>query len=327
VRFLGYGIQPVTPPSRDLLLKKVRSSVWDKAVPSNNCIPEEQGDDVHLFTVNAGSHVHLSVDMEEAVRVTNVLCGFAGPQIALTAHSNVWRGEEDHRYKSVAEKLWDMWEPARDRAGVPPEPFESLEHYAERIGHMQPIYVKRNGLPIVLSQYDRFADYYSSETAVGQDLEGNPVDLQPLPEDLDLHNSCYWYTARISRYFTVENRVFDQQPPDGLLAAAALSLGLISALEEAEEELRQYSWEELRRGREEACRHGLAGRLDGQSLADVADRMVSIAEKGLRRRGRSEERFLDVLKHRLQAGRCPADEVADLVGAGGIEALVEARSI
>ena len=103
VRFLGYGIQPLTPPSQDLLFKKARSCFWEQALPSNQRIPRERGDDVHLFTVNAGSHVHVSIGPENAVRAVNVLNGFAGAQIALTAHSPIWQGRRDTRYLCVNE--------------------------------------------------------------------------------------------------------------------------------------------------------------------------------------------------------------------------------
>jgi len=87
VHFLGFGIQPLTPPSRHLLMKKSRSSVWEKVFKSNNHIPEQDGDDVHLFTINAATHVHVSVSQEEAIPLVNVLNGFAGAQIAVMANS------------------------------------------------------------------------------------------------------------------------------------------------------------------------------------------------------------------------------------------------
>ncbi|MBN1859294.1 hypothetical protein JW848_08830, partial [Candidatus Bipolaricaulota bacterium] len=92
VYFLGYGIHPVTPPSKRLLMRKGRTSVWDKVFRSNRHISEEDGDDVHLFTINTASHVHVSVPIKKAVAAVNVLNGFAGAQIALTADSNIWRG-------------------------------------------------------------------------------------------------------------------------------------------------------------------------------------------------------------------------------------------
>jgi hypothetical protein len=41
----------------------------------------------------------------------------------------------------------------------------------------------------------------------------------------------------------------DQQPPDALLAVSALTLGLVSALVEAKEELSSYDWQALRQMR------------------------------------------------------------------------------
>lgn len=327
VSFLGYGIQPVTGPSKKLLFKKERSSVWDKAVPSNHRIPQEKGDDVHLFTINAASHVHTSVRPEEAIAAVNVLNGFAGPQIALTAHSNVWQGREDGELKSVAETMWDWWEPARMRCGVPPKPFESLEDYVRTIGRMRPIYVKRDDGPVVLTEYDSFAEYYRTSEAVGRDLEGDEVPVVPAEKDIDLHNSCYWYTARISRYFTVENRVHDQQPPGQLVCVAALTLGLVSALDDAWEALSDYSWDELRDARRRACREGLAGANGGPSLVELAERMLDVAGRGLARRGLGEEAFLDPLHDRLAARTCPADEVSEIFQDGGIDGLVAARAL
>ena len=326
VRFLGYGIQPVTPPGRQLLLKKERSCFWDRAMPSNRLIPPEEGDDVHLFTVNAGSHVHVSVAPQQAVKAVNVLCGFAAAQIALTAHSNVWGGPTNG-YKSVAEKLWDWWKPAEGRCGVPPRPFDDLDDYIRSVSRLRPVYVRRDGKPVVLQGYRSFAEYFLSPEAAGTGLDGERQSLVPAVADIDLHNSCYWYTARISRYFTVENRVFDQQPPADLLCAAAITLGLTSALDEAWEELSSHGWEDLRKGREAACRDGLQGRVHSTPLADFAERMVDIARRGLLARGRGESKFLDPLLNRLAAKRCPADEVAQWFRSGGVEAVVEARAL
>ncbi len=326
IRFLGYGIHPVTPPGRHLLLKKERSCFWDRAVPSNRVIPRGDGDDVHMFTINAGSHVHVGVLPQEAVKAVNVLCGFSAGQIALTAHSNVWRGRTDG-YKSVAEMLWDWWKPAEGRCGLPPRPFDGLEDYVDTISGLRPIYVKRDGRPVVLDSYTSFADYFGCCEASGRDLEGQKQPLVPETCDIDLHNSCYWYTARISRYFTVENRVFDQQPPEDLLCTAALTLGLVSALDEAWEEVSSFDWNDLRKGRERACREGLSGAVDSTSLVDFGSRMLDVAGRGLENRGRGEAQFLEPLKSRLAAERCPADDVADLFCEGGVAAVVEARAL
>jgi len=324
VCLLCYGIQPVTPPSGDLLMKKMRAGFWDKALPSNNVIPREQGDDVHLFTVNACSHVHVSVVPEEAVRAVNVLTALAGVQISLTANSILNGGWAEGDYKCVNEKLWDWWEPVKGRVGVPPRPFTDLRDYVARICDLKPVYVKRDGVPILLcDQYERFSDYFAERRATGRTVNGETRTVIPAMEDVAVHNSCYWYTARISRYFTVENRVFDQQPRDALLVPAALTLGLLSAADEAWEEVSSRKWESWRQTREAACRAGLDWRTDGQDAADLGGRLLRIAELGLQRRERGEEAFLDPVRRRLKQRACPADAAHAILSRGGVRALVE----
>ncbi|MEF8787502.1 MAG: hypothetical protein V5A84_00395 [Planctomycetota bacterium] len=327
VYFLGYGIQPVTPPGEDLLMQDGRSSVWDSVFGSNRYIPEDRGVDFHLFTINSDNHVHVSVDEEEeAIRTVNVLNGFSGAQIAISAHSNIWRGRIDPDYKCITEKFWDWWMEDANRVGVPEKPFEDPRDYVDTIAKMKPVYVKRNGKPVVLEGHESFRDYYTSERTRGQDAEGNEVELEPSEEDLDLHNSCYWYNARVSRYYTVENRTNDQQPPGEMVSVAALTLGLVNALGEAEEEIHSHDWSTLRSAREAACRDGTEGSVDGLELADLAGRMVDIARKGLERRGKGEEKFLEPLEQRVRDRRCPADGAADLFNEGGIQGLLEGRT-
>jgi len=301
--------------------------VWDKVFRSNRHVPAEDGDDMHLFTVNAATHVHLSVSRNEVVPAVNVLNGFAGPQIALTAHSNVWKGALDHRYRCVAEKFWEWWIPEEDRVGMPAHPFADLREYCRTVAEFQPVYVKRDGEPVALPDYDSFADYFATTTAVGVNSRGERVVVAPQPEDIALHNSCYWFNARLSRYHTVENRVNDQQPPGELLAVPALTLGLISALGEAEEELRSYDWSLLQEARRASCRAALRARVNGIALRSLASRMLDIADRGLRARNQGEEAFLEPLQARIRDSRCPADETAKLYRRGGISALLTDRAL
>lgn len=323
VFFLGYGIQPMTPPGKSLLMKKGRSSVWDKIFPANRHIPPEHGDDVHLFTVNAASHVHVSVTPDEAVTAVNVLNGFSGAQIALTANSNIWKGAIDPDYKCVSEKLWDWWMADKSRIGVPQKPFKNLEDYIETVSSFKPVFVTREGKPLLLNQYRSFAEYYHDEQAIGFDLEGKKIPLTPVSEDFDLHCTCYWYNARISHYFTVENRVNDQQPPDDLMTVPALTLGLTSLMGECLEEISANDWRMLRLAREAACRNGISGIAGNIGLREQASKMLDLAREGLIKRGRGEERYLEPLDRRIRQKFCPADRAARLFNDGGIEKLVQ----
>jgi len=327
VRFLAYGIQPVTRPNKQLLMKKGRTSVWDKVFGANRVLPPEDGDDVNLFTVNAASHVHVGVSRDEAIRAVNVLNGFAPAQIALTADSSVWRGRVDPDYLCVAEKFWDWWMPDADRIGIPRKPFTDLKDYVAAIAGFRPVYVKREGKPVVIKDCATFLEYYQSSSVRGLDADGNEIDVVPEEADIDLHGTCYWFNARLSHYYTVENRVIDQQPPADLILPAALTLGLVSALSEAWDALGAYDWDTLRTGRETACAQALAGCIDGLDLAALADVMLGVAEGGLRGRGLGEERLLGPLRERLAARRCPAQDASASFERGGAAALVAARDL
>ncbi len=327
VHFLGYGIHPVTRPGKHLVMKKARASVWDKVFASNRYIPEGEGDDFHLFTLNAANHVHVSVSPDEAIRAVNVLNGFAAPQIAVTANSNIWKGELDPTYKCVSEKLWDWWMPEDGRTGIPEKHFTDLQDYIEKIASFRPVFVKREGKPLVLDKYDAFHEYFNDPEPVGLDAEGQRVPVQPEFGDFDVHCTCYWYNARISRYFTVENRVNDQQPPADLITVSAITLGLISAMDEAWEEVQSIGWEKLRRAREEACRHSLDGSVNGMSLTDASRKMLDLAREGLVKRGKGEERYLEPLYGRIKRRSSPADDAERLFQKSGIEGLIEHRTL
>lgn len=327
VYFLGYGVQPVTPPNRKLMMKKGRTSPWVKAFGSNRHVPKKDGDDVHLLTLNAASHVHVNVSLEEVVDAVNVFNGFAGAQLALTANSNIWQGRIDPNYKCVAEKFWDWWMLDTNRIGVPPKPFKDIKDYVRTVANFRPIYVIRNGKPIILQKYQTFHEYYRTGRAIGLDSKEREVSFVPQKSDIDLHNSCYWYNARISRYYTVENRVNDQQPSSDLLCVSALTLGLVSALPEAVKEVSGYEWGMLRKIRDVACRHGLRGELGEVQLNKLALRMLFIARQGLIQRGFGEEEFLRPLEERLCKLTCPADRARHLFQNGGIKSLVEKRKI
>jgi len=327
VYFLGYGIQPLTPPGKCLQVIKGRSSVWDKVFGSNRYIAKEDGDDFHLFTLNAASHVHVSISPDEAIPAVNVLNGFAGAQIALTANSNIWKGRLDPNYKCVSEKFWDWWMPDNGRTGIPKRPFKDMRDYTQTITSFRPVFVMRSGKPIVLKDYQTFGEYFRHQSPTGFDMEGRKIALKPENADFDLHCTCYWYNARISRYFTVENRVNDQQPPDDIITVPALTLGLVETLAEAWEEISVYPWQTLRDAREAACREGLEASADNVKLADLARKMLELAQCGLKRRGLGEEKYLYPLHERVQKKKSPADEAKQLFKKGGIAALVNKRKI
>ncbi|MEJ2696765.1 MAG: hypothetical protein P8013_08955 [Candidatus Sulfobium sp.] len=339
--FLGFGIQPVTPPGKHLLMKKGRNLFWDRLFGGNDHIAPDDGTDVHLFTVSASNQVHIDVKMDEAIDAVNVFNGLAGAQIALTANSNIWKGRVDEEYKCLGEMFWDWWlkEKSISRYGVPEKKFRDLEDYFLSVLDFPPVYVKREGLPVCLPYCRSLSDFMecgnggsgcermSGEKVCGLTADGREIKMREEPGDVDQHFTFFWHNARISRYYTLENRVNDQQPPGEIMVVPALTLGLMDNLEKAGELVDSHPWEALREMRTLAARSGLKAEAGGVKAAEVASDMVSIAEEGLKRRGMGEEEYLAPLRVRLEKMCCPADHAARVFRTEGVRGLIESCGI
>ncbi len=327
--FLSVGMHPLEKPGEHLMAKKSRNLFWDTLFGSNRIVPPEAGSDVHLFALSAANQVHIDVDPEESIKAVNVLNGFAGAQIALTANSNVWQNGVADRAQCLGELFWDWWlGDQRDRAGVPERRFASLEDYAECIGEYSPVFVRRGETVIGLTDYETFKEYYDGDDVKhGIDTGGRRVEITPEKEDISLHNTFFWHDARISRYFTIENRLNDQQPYDEMIVIPSLTLGLIENLDEAHDYLMQFDWDAVRAMRDKAIHDGFDASVNGTAVIDQCKDMLVIAERGLAKRRLGEEKYLEPLRHRLSRKENPAVRAAKLFRSNGIESFIREMRI
>ena len=131
--------------------------------------------------------------------------------------------------------------------------------------------------------------------------------------DWQLHLNTLFPEVRLKR--TLEIRGADMQSEEHCPGLAALWAGIFyddRALAEADALTRDYEHNELSLLRGELHQHGLRTMFRGKPLAEVAQRVVEIAEGGLVRRainGRDESIFLADLKRLVSQGKTPADEL------------------
>ncbi len=319
VRFLGLGLQPVSPPGEYLMSKKSRNLFWNRVFGN---------DRVSLFTVSATNQAHIDVSLAEGADAVNVCNGLSGAQLALTANSAVWRGKADAEHRALAEAFWYWWLPDDPRVGMTVRPFADWEDYLRHICGFKPVFVVREGRCLGIFRYGSFTEYYQAgENAQGEDEKGSAVPLVPQYADLNRHYTFCWHDARLSEYFTLENRVNCQQPPGEELCVTALTLGLLENLPEARALVEAYPWELLRELHDAAVKHGPRARAGGTGVLKLAQRMLEISSRGLKSRGQGEETFLEPLWKRLREGRCPADDACAVAERDGIAGLVEKYSI
>jgi gamma-glutamylcysteine synthetase len=319
---LGQGIHPLTPPDPDLLTGKARNAFWDDVFTGR-----AHAAGVHMFTTTAANQAHVDISVEQAADALAVFNGLAPAQIALNSNSTVWGNEVDAHYKCVHEWFWDRWLPDEDRVGMPAKRPISLEDHLQHLMSLQPVYVDRDGEPVMLPSCRTFAEFSQADRAVGRKADGQSVQVTPRLEDVELHLTFCWHNARLSRYWTLENRVNCQQPPSSLLAVGALTLGLAERLPEARELVDGYDWGDLRAARVDAMRRGLYAQVGDEPMTSLCAAMLQIASNGLRARGEKEQSYLAPLWRRVSRAECPADSAARRFRRHGMEGLLDGFAV
>ncbi len=313
LRIIGYGIQPLAEPGEHLLMEKGRNLFWQQVFGSNKLVPEGSGDDVHLFALSASNQAHVDLSSDELIPATNVFNALSPAQIALTANSSFWSWRTKLAAKSTGEAFWDVWLGSEPRYGIPNHRFESVEDYVATMARLQPVYITRDGNYYGLSGYPTFSEFYKNqEGATVHSPDGSRQIVQPQTDDIDQHATFVWFSARPSRYCTLENRVNDQQPPEAIFSVAALTLGIIENLAKGEDLSRVYRWDEFIRARRSAIHRGLDASIGRHSIRLVSEKMLDVARRGLEKRGLGEEAYLEPLVDRAARRVCPADESDEL---------------
>ncbi|CAA6828630.1 MAG: Gamma-glutamylcysteine synthetase, partial [uncultured Aureispira sp.] len=248
---LGYGIQPLTPPSKKALMPKERYRFFEK-LSTNHTIPLSEGGDTAFLTITASNQCHVEIDLEQAISATNVLNALSGLQIALQANSPIWKGKVDPKYKANREMLWESSFPNRlNQIGIPPS-FKNITAYVDYLFQFKPTLVKRNGRYFKILNKDTFTDFLQNASpTIGEALNGEKIEVEPVAEDMDhLLPFCYFNARLAPKYGTIESRMCCQQPPKETLTSAALTLGIIENLQAAEGLVRQFeleTWQEIRK--------------------------------------------------------------------------------
>lgn len=300
---LGYGIQPISPPSEELWLRNGRHEIMRTNFPGS----------INKMTITASNQMHVDITRSEIVPMTNTLNALTGLMLVLCANAPIWQGVPDSRNCFVVrEDLWRFSDLAsEERIGVPPYPFKDIGHFLEYMLGLTFLIAEKAGM--YFSPRMTFAEYLCSN--------GN---LDAALAQYFFHEATVWpcFRPRAS-YATLEARPFCAQPPQEHMVADALTLGLAENLAGAQEIVSRYPWEIWRALRQESMFGGFKITIQGEPVTSLLEELLTVAQEGLRLRGFGEEVFLDPLWERLQNRRSPALHALALFHKGGIQALSE----
>jgi glutamate--cysteine ligase len=256
---------------------------------------------------------------DEADMVAKLRVGLAlqPTMVALFANSPFSEGRLTGRLSERSE-IWRDTDPAR--TGMLPfvfEPGMGFERYVDYALDVPLYFVKRGGVYRDVAGAS-FRDLLAGRLAA---LPGERATVS----DWANHLSTIFPEVRLKRY--IEARGADVGLAESVPAYAALMVGLYydsDALAAAGDLIRPWSAEQRQTMRDEVPRLGLAARVDGRALRDVARDMLAIARAGLKRRARlgpagaDESAFLAPLDEIVAEGRVPAERwIARFEGAWG----------
>lgn len=293
MNLLGFGIQPRTPPIASLMTPR----------PHYHALFDAIGSPWLALTTTAADQTHVDICRAELLDAINWMNLLSAPLIALCANSSVYAGRAGKYLSGREGLLRDLGE---FRYGMTPRKFSSIEEFIRYLCDY-PCFIlpkgggfKRINRPFVYSLPHSFDDFL-------------------------FHEHYIWNSARARvAQSTIEVRPACQQPPGEPFAANALILGWVEALPQIaayfDAVFGTAAWQSMLSYRRQAVRDGLRAQEPAPNF--IFD-LVSLAEAGLRRRGRGEEKFLEPVWHRSERRESPGRRARKIFERRGMAALIE----
>ncbi len=259
-------------------------------------------------TVQVNLDFSSEADMVKKLRVSLALQPIA---TALFANSPFTEGKPNG-FVSYRSQIWTDTDP--DRSGMLPFAFESgmgFERYVDYALDVPMYFVFRDGKYIDVSGQ-------SFRAFIAGRLH-NLAGVRPTLSDWADHLTTLFPEARVKKY--MEMRGADGGRWRTLCAVPALWVGLLydqTALDAAWDLCKDWNAEERQALRNAVPRQGFAAPIRGETVGDIARRMLAIARAGLKSRamndriGEDEGAFLNPLQEAVDRGQTFAEELLEL---------------
>jgi glutamate--cysteine ligase len=300
--FLGVGAAPEWRLDEVPRMPKGRYGIMTCYMPTVGT----QGLDMmyRTCTVQVNLDFASEADMVRKMRVAMALQPVA---TALFASSPFFEGRPNG-FRSWRARVWRDVD--RARSGILPFVFDEgfgFERYVDYALDVPMYFVYRQGRYIDAAGQS-FRDFLDGR------LPALPGEKPTLSDWAD-HLTTLFPEARLKKY--IEMRGADGGPWRRLCALPAFWVGLIydeAALDAALDVCAGWTQEEREALRADAAEHGLAARIRGRTMRELAGELLDIAERGLQARAEAwdfdadESHFLNALRDTVERGETLADE-------------------
>ena len=300
--WLSLGIDPIHPLAEVPRMPKARYAIMRDYLPTRG---ELALDMMHLTAT-----VQANFDwLDEPDMVSKLRMAFAVTPIvaAIFANSSVAEGKQAG-FVSRRLHIWRFTDP--DRCGTPAFVFEpgfGYERWVEWALDIPMFFVVRDEryLPARGTTFRAFLE---------RGFDGHRATRG----DFDRHLTTLFPDVRLKR--VIEVRAADAVPSGLICALPALWKGLLyddDACAAAAALVADWTRDEREAALETVARRGLAARIGGRPLLDLARRLVDVAGEGLRRLGAAgqldldERGFLEPIRAQLALGKSPGEVILE----------------
>src|SRR6516225_4393008 len=305
IGFLGIGMTPSWSRAAMPKMPKGRYKIMTAYMPKVGKL----GLDMMYRTCTVQTNLDFSseADMVKKLRVSIALQPVA---TALFANSPFTEGKPNG-FLSYRAEIWRDTD--ADRTGMLPWAFEPGMGYERWVDYALdvPMYFVKHG-----EDYVDVAGQSFRDLMIGK-LPGMPGAHATI-SDWSNHISTIFPEVRLKRY--LEMRGADSGPSRNLLALPAFWVGVLYddlSLDAAWDLMKNWTAGERQRLRDEVPKAGLAAKVHGRTVFEIAGDLLALARGGLRRRrhldgsGQDESRYLEILEDRLDRGTTPAQDLLD----------------
>ena len=251
-----------------------------------------------MMRETAGIQVGIDFSSEEDAmrkfRAANLIMPFA---TAMYANSK-YRGGVDTGYKSFRALAWLNTDNERCGFATKFQDGMCFKDYVNRLLETPMIFINREGHTVNLNGRLTFKQF----------MEKGHEGFFATIEDWKLHSNLYFPEVRLRNFIEIRNH---DCVGGGLeYSIPALYKGIMyspAALEEVENMLCKYSYNEINELRFNVARYALSAKIRKTSVLSICKELAEIAYYSLKTGCEDEEEFLIPLIDMLKKGKCPAD--------------------
>jgi glutamate--cysteine ligase len=305
IGFLGIGMTPSWTRAEMPKMPKGRYKIMTAYMPKVGKL----GLDMMYRTCTVQPNLDFSseADMVKKLRVSLALQPVA---TALFANSPFTEGKPNG-FLSYRSEIWRHTD--NNRCGMLPWAFEPGMGFERWVDYALdvPMYFVKHGDEYVDVAGQSFRDLLAGK------LPGMPGARATISDWVN-HLSSIFPEVRLKRY--LEMRSADSGSLPNLLALPAFWVGILyddASLDAAWDLVKHWTAEQRQKLRDDVPTQGLAAKIGGRTVFEIATESLKLARAGLERRkrldvgGEDETHYLEVLDDRLARGTTPAQELLD----------------